>query len=460
MEAIEEELRARRAGKVVRLEHGPNPDPWILQFLTEELELEPDDVFESRGLLDYSALEPILDLDMPRLKYKHWSPVQPAALTEDVGIFQTLRNHDVLAHHPYESFTASVERFLYEAAHDPKVVSIKMTIYRVGQVTPLIPFLIQAAEEGKDVVCLVELKARFDEKHNIHWAQQLEKAGVHVVYGIPGFKTHAKAILVVRQESDGLRAYAHCGTGNYNAKTSNLYTDFGLFTAKSEFTSEFMHFFNYLSGRSLKDDYKKLLVAPLTMEGTFLGYIEREIANKRAGAPARIVAKMNSLEDRHLIGKLYEASQAGVDIDLIVRGACCLRPGVPGLSSSIRVISVVGRFLEHSRAFYFRNGAQDPLDGVFYISSADWMGRNMHRRVELAVPIEERALKERVWNTFEVMLNDSRSAWDMQPDGYYVQRGGRDGALDIGTHEIMMGQQRQFTVTADGIPRERLAEPV
>jgi polyphosphate kinase len=441
MEAIEEELKARRAGQVVRLEHGPHPDPWILQFLIDELELEPDDVFESRGLLDYSALNPIVDLDIPKLKFPHWTPATPTGLAEDVSIFQSIRSHDILVHHPYESFTASVERFLREASQDPKVVSIKMTIYRVGQVTPLMPYLIRAAEEGKEVVCLVELKARFDEKHNIYWAQELEKAGVHVVYGIPGLKTHAKTILTVRQDPDGLRAYAHCGTGNYNARTSNLYTDFSLFTANSQVTRELMHFFNYLSGRSLKEDYSKILVAPITMEKSFLALIDREISHVAAGLPARIIAKMNSLEDRHLIQKLYEASQAGIPIDLLVRGACCLRPGVPGLSEHIKVISVVGRLLEHSRAFYFRNGATDEVDGEFFISSADWMSRNMHRRVEVALPIEDRALKAKIWSVFSVMLDDYRQGWEMQSDGFYLRRSFQPGKNPLGSHETLMGQR-------------------
>jgi polyphosphate kinase len=437
MEAIEQGLRASRAGQVVRLEHGPNPDPWILQFLIDELALERDDIFEVRGLFDYSGLSPILDLDLPKIKFSHWTPVIPSALPEDVNIFQSIRSHDILVHHPYESFAASVERFIREASLDPKVVSIKMTIYRVGQVTPLIPYLIRAAEEGKEVVCLVELKARFDEKHNIYWAQELEKAGVHVVYGIPGLKTHAKAILVLRDEPEGLRAYAHCGTGNYNAKTANLYTDFGLFTAKPGYTREFMDFFNYLSGRSLKDDYKKILVAPISMERTFIKKIDREIEVQQSSGIGRIIAKMNALEDRHLIEKLYEASAAGVSIDLIVRGACCLRPGIAGLSENIRVISVIGRLLEHSRAFYFGSGQTDPCDGDFLIASADWMGRNMHRRVEIAIPIEDRPLKEKLWNVFRVMLTDHRLAWDMQPDGFYQRRSNQEGQNNLGTHDTL-----------------------
>jgi polyphosphate kinase len=299
--------------------------------------------------------------------------------------------------------------------------------------------LIRAAESGKQVVCLVELKARFDEKHNIYWAQELEKAGVHVVYGVPGLKTHAKAILVVRQDSDCIRGYSHCGTGNYNAKTSNLYTDFGLFTAKPEYTREFMDFFNYLSGRSLKDDYSHLLIAPISMEKRFIEFIDQEIKNQEQKLPTAIIAKMNSLEDRHLIEKLYQASQAGVEVDLIIRGACCLRPGVPGLSDNIRVISVVGRLLEHSRCFYFRNAATDPLDGKFYIASADWMSRNMHRRVELALPIEDRVPRAKIWQVLQIMLQDYRLAWEMQPDGYYLRRSFENGRNPFGTHETLMG---------------------
>jgi len=441
MEAIEEGLRARRAGRVVRLEHGPNPEPWILQFIIDELDLEADAVFESRGLLDYSGLTPLIELDIPRLKFPHWSPSVPISIPEDANIFQAIRSHDILVHHPYESFTASVERFLRDAAHDPKVVAIKMTIYRVGQVTPLMPYLMRAAEAGKEVVCLVELKARFDEKHNIYWAQELEKAGVHVVYGIPGLKTHAKAILIVRNEPEGLKAYAHCGTGNYHARTSNLYTDFGLFTSRPELTREFMDFFNYLSGRSLKNDYKKLLVAPLSMEGKLIELIEREIDHHRSGRPGRIILKMNALEDRHLIEKLYEASKAGVSVDLIVRGACCLRPGVSGLSDNIRVISIIGRLLEHSRAFYFANGQTNHLDGDFYISSADWMGRNMHRRVEVAIPIEELSLKDKIWGVLSVILDDHRLAWEMQNDGFYIRRNLVPGKSNLGTHDALMGNK-------------------
>lgn len=450
MEAIEEELRQRRIGQVVRLEHGPNPDPWILQFLLEELELDADDVYELHGALDYTELNVIADLDIPHLRFPRWAPVTPPGLLEETTMFSVIRNHDLLVHHPYESFAATVERFVREAAADPKVLSIKMTVYRVGQVTPLIPTLIRAAEEGKQVICLVELKARFDEKQNIHWAQELEKAGVHVVYGVPGLKTHAKTLLVVRQDADGIRAYAHIGTGNYHARTANLYTDFGMFTSKPEFTRDLMHFFNYLSGRSLKEDYERIVVAPVTMERRFLSLIQQEIENHRAGLPAAIIAKMNALEDRHIIEALYEASNEGVAIDLIIRGACCLRPKTPGLSENIRVISIVGRFLEHSRVFYFRAGAPNPLDGCFFMGSADWMSRNLHRRVEVVIPIEDRGHRERVWQVLQVMLDDHRQSWEMQSDGTYLRRNVMNSSSPLGTHEALMAiatqhaNQRQF----------------
>ncbi|MBN8549713.1 MAG: polyphosphate kinase 1 [Deltaproteobacteria bacterium] len=438
MEAIEEELRQRRVGEVVRLEHNPNPDPWICNFLVDELQLGPEDIFELDGLLDFTGLNVIADLDIPKLRFTRWVPTIPSALTEEGSMFSLIRARDLMVHHPYESFAATVERFVREAAADPKVLSIKMTLYRIGEATPLINALIRAAEDGKQVVCLVELKARFDEKQNIHWAQQLEKAGVHVMYGIPGLKIHSKATLVIRQDADGVRAYAHCGTGNYHSRTATLYTDVGLFTAKPEFTRDMIYFFNYLTGRSLKDDYGKILVAPLIMERAFISLIQREARNQREGLPSGIIAKMNALEDRDIIEALYAASDAGVPIDLIVRGACSLRPCVPGLSDEIRVLSVVGRFLEHSRIYYFRNAAVDPIDGLFYIGSADWMGRNLHRRVEVCIPVEERSLRERLWQILGIMLSDQKHAWDMQADGTYHRRSTEGKEALLGTHETLM----------------------
>jgi polyphosphate kinase len=450
LEMMEEELRARRFASVVRLEHGPNPDAWLLRFLLDELELGEQDVYELTDELDYTSLRPLLDLPLPQLKAEPWIPVVPAPLADnEVDIFSVIRSGDLLVHHPYESFTASVERFLSAAAADDKVLAIKMTLYRTGDDSPFIGTLVRAAEAGKQVVCLVEVKARFDEQRNIQVAQMLEKAGVHVVYGIVGLKTHAKIALAVRREPDGLRCYAHIGTGNYNSGTARLYTDFGLFTAKPDFTDDVVELFHYLTGRSMKRDYRRLIVAPVNMKKRFLEMIDREAEHASHGRPAGIVAKMNSLEDPQVIQGLYRASRAGVPIDLIVRGFCCLRPGVAGLSESIRVMSVVGRFLEHSRVFLFRNGAADPIDGEFYIGSADWMYRNLQYRVEAVTPIEERALRERLWQTLQVMLGDQRQAWDMDGDGNYVQRTPVDAAVELGTHRRLMtlAQQRWRVTT-------------
>ena len=314
-----------------------------------------------------------------------------------------------------------------------------MTVYRTGDQSPFMPLLIQAARAGKQVVCLVELKARFDEERNIYWAQELEKAGVHVVYGIVGLKTHAKLILIVRREADGIRSYAHIGTGNYHVQTANLYTDLGLFTAKREFTDDLLDLFNCLTGRGIKRSFRKLLVAPVNMRDRFIEMIEREVEHAQAGRPALIIAKANSLVEHTICRALYRASQAGVEIRLIIRGSCCLRPGVPGMSENISVMSVVGQLLEHSRLYYFQNGADDLADGEFYLGSADWMYRNLSARVEAIAPIEDKSLKRKCWELIQVILNDRRSAWDLRPDGTYVQRKpdpGRDEAL--GTHQTLM----------------------
>ncbi|MCB0334356.1 MAG: polyphosphate kinase 1, partial [Bdellovibrionales bacterium] len=420
-ELMEEELRQRRKGMVVRLEHGPDPEKWILEFLREELDLHPHDVYEVSDELEYSSLRSVVRLPIADLKYKPWTPVTPPALREETSFFNLLRTRDILVHHPYESFSSSVERFVREAAEDPRVRSIKMTVYRVGDETPIIPLLIEAAARGKDVVCLVELKARFDERRNMAWAQKLEDAGVHVIYGIAGLKIHAKTLLVIRDEVDGIRGYAHIGTGNYHFETANLYTDLGLFTAKESYIEELIHFFHYLTGRSNKDHYEHLFVAPVNMSSRFLSLVERECEHHRSGRPAHIVAKMNNLEDREIIEALYRASQVGVKIDLIIRTVCCLRPGVMHLSENIRVISIVGRLLEHSRLYYFRNGQEEPADGEFSIGSADWMSRNLHRRVEVIAPVEERSHKRRLWTLLDLALNDPCLAWELDGTGSYTR---------------------------------------
>lgn len=439
LEMVAEELKQRRFAEVVRLEHGPNPDPWMLRFLMDELEITEAEVYELPSLLDFTGLKPIVDLPLPHLKYEPWTPLTPPRLQDEgESIFSVIREGDLLVHHPYESFESSVERFVRQAVDDPKVLAIKMTLYRTGDNSPFIPLLIRAADRGKQVVVLIELKARFDEERNIHWAQELENAGVHVVYGVVGLKTHAKVALVIRQEEERVRCYVHFGTGNYHRETSKLYTDLGYFTCKPEFTDDAVELFHFLTGRSLKRNYKKLLVAPINMKDRFIEMIKREAEHARAGRPARIIAKCNSLEDASVGRALYEASQAGVKIDLLVRGFCCIRPRVPGLSERIRVISVIGRFLEHSRIFFFQNGQDSPLDGEFYLGSADWMYRNLLARVETVVPIEEPALRERLWEIFEIMLNDRRQAWEMQPDGSYVQFKPKHPGEEIGTHRKLM----------------------
>lgn len=452
LELIEEELRQRRFAEVVRLEHGPKPDMWMLQFLMDELELSQDDVYEHPGLLDYTDLNVIYDVPRPDLKFRPYVPVIPGVFMDDSqSLFMGIRQQDQLLHHPYESFRHSVERFVKEASVDSKVLAIKMTLYRTGDNSPFVKALIRAAEEGKQVVCLVELKARFDEERNIYWAQALENAGVHVVYGVVGLKTHAKTILIVRQEVEGLKCYAHIGTGNYNSGTSRLYSDFGLLTARDEITSELVDFFHYLTGRSLKNSYQQLLIAPINMASKFQQLIEREGEHAKQGKPSQIIAKFNNMDDAEVTRALYKASQNGTDISLIVRGFCCLKPGVPGMSDKIKVISIIGRYLEHSRVFYFRNGAMDSLDGDFFIGSADWMYRNLQTRVEAIVPIYDRVAREKLWEVLQMSLDDQRQAWDMNADGKYVQR--KTG--DVGLHSQLMNltKQRQ-TVSDEGVKKE------
>ena len=440
---VEQELWQRRFEKAVRLEYGPGGSATQLQLLRRKLDLTESDLYEMPAELDYTDLFPIAGLNRPELRDKPWQPVIPPALAdEDSDIFAVIRAGDLLVHHPYESFEASVERFIRQAAEDPKVLALKMTVYRVGSETPFLDALIDAAEAGKQVACLVEVTAQFDERSNLQLAQALEKAGVHVVYGVLGLKTHSKVALVVRLDDDGLRCYAHIGTGNYHVKTARLYTDLGLFTCDTELTSDVINLFHSLTGRSLKRDYAKLLVAPVNMRERFLAMIQREIDHHQAGRPARILAKMNQLEDRQICEALIRASQAGVDIELIVRGLCVLPPGVPGVTEHIRISSVIGRFLEHSRIFYFQNGMEDPLDGSFFIGSADWMERNLSGRVEAVTPLESRPLRDRLWDILQTMRRDHRQAWDMQPDGSYVQRTPPaepiDGPEALGTHQTLM----------------------
>ncbi|MGE3611113.1 MAG: polyphosphate kinase 1 [Bacteriovoracaceae bacterium] len=438
---VEEGIKERRLADCVRLEIHKDTDPSITNFLKESLEIVDEDVYEMDFPIDFGILKSIVDLDLPHLKFRPWAPIIPKAFAENSNIFSLIRQGDILLHHPYESFSGTVEKFISNASEDPHVLTIKMTLYRTGDNSPFIKSLIKAAEKGKQVVCLVELKARFDEQRNIVWAQKLEDAGVHVVYGILGLKTHTKTALIIRQESDGeIMSYAHIGTGNYHSQTSNLYTDLGLLTCNKDICDEVIEVFNYLTGSSLKTDYNKLLVAPINMKSTFLHKIENEIKNKKAGKPARIIAKMNSMEDEVITELLYKASQAGVEVTLIVRGFCCLKPGIKGLSENIKVISIIGRFLEHSRVFYFANGSNQPLNGEFFIGSADWMHRNLHNRVELVAPIFENKLKEKLWDFIDILLRDNRQAWLLNEDGSYVQNVPKENEQEIATHTIMMNK--------------------
>ena len=454
LELIEQELRDRRFAQVIRLEvSGPTCLP-LNRYLTRQLELDESAVYQMPGELDYTTLNTVADLNRPALKYEPWMPIVPPALADgEADLFDLIRAGDILVHHPYESFKASVERFVSDAASDPKVIAIKQTLYRTNKDSPFIPDLIRAAESGKQVVCLVELKARFDEEQNIRVAQQLERAGVHVVYGVVGLKTHTKTTLVVRQEEGAVRTYVHIGTGNYNSKTAQLYTDLGLFTCQSDITADVVELFHYLTGRSQVHDFRHLLIAPVNMRRRFVELIDREIAHAVAWSAAKpapdpedpdrpqIIAKMNSLEDQGICRKLYEASRAGVRIRLIVRGFCCLRPGVPGLSENIAVSSVIGRFLEHSRIFYFHNAGK----GEYYIGSADWMYRNLYYRVECITPILDPALQQRLREILDVMLGDRRQAWDMRPDGSYEQRqpDPHNPTSALGTQQHLMDLTRQ-----------------
>jgi len=433
--AIEQEVRKRWLGKsAVRLEiHASTPEA-VRDRLRTDLELAEFDVYDIEGMLGLKDLFFFLSLPCPHLKDKPWHPVVPHFLSrvkeivdgnedgeiqqEGTDIFTLIRNGDILVHHPYHSFTASVQQFITQAAYDPDVLAIKMTLYRTSGDSPIINALIAAAANQKQVAVLVELKARFDEENNINWAKKLEQAGVHVVYGLVGLKTHTKTILVVRQEKNKICRYVHVGTGNYNPKTANLYTDLGLFTCREDLGTDLTNLFNLLTGYSRQKDFRKLLVAPINMRDRMIEMIEREAQHSRQGGQGRLVAKMNALVDPPIIQALYAASQAGVKIDLIIRGICCLRPGIEGLSENIRVISVVGRFLEHSRIFYFYNGGQEEM----YIGSADWMTRNLSRRVEAIAPIESPQAFLELQEILGVLLADNRHAWELHSDGKYIQR--------------------------------------
>ena len=433
LELISEELRERRFARVVRLEVDAEMPEDVRALLVEELSIEPEDVYVSESLLGLSDAMQLMDVDRPDLKFPPWEPVTPPRLLREgnptdlvrqgktadyPNIFAAIREDDLLVHHPYESFQHSAQRFVEEAAHDPDVLAIKQTLYRTSDDSPIVAALVDAAEKGKQVAVLVEVKARFDEANNIEWGRMLEESGVHVAYGLVGLKTHAKTTLVIRQEEDGPRTYCHIGTGNYNSKTARLYTDFGLLTCDRDIGYDVTNLFHYLTGYAPHQQYRELLVAPTNMRRRFEELIQREIDHQTEGGNGRIVAKMNALNDTGIIQELYRASRAGVQVDLVVRGHCRMRPGLEGFSENVRVYSILGRFLEHTRVYYFEN-AGDP---EVFMGSADWMSRNLNSRVEAIVPVRHPLLRARIVEVLNLTLSDERTAWELHPDGRYVQR--------------------------------------
>jgi len=441
--AIEEQVFERRFAEVVRVEVERGTSRELRDLILSELQeeqpnelsaLSESDMVETGALLDLGDLMWLATMNIPELRDPPFVPTTPPELRDTSrSIFEIIRQGDILVHHPFDSFSSSVEHFLLSAAADPNVLAIKMTLYRTSGDTEIVRALTEAAQRGKQVAVLIELQARFDEVNNIAWARTLEGFGVHVAFGLPGLKIHTKTALVVRKEPDGIRRYAHIGSGNYNSQTGRVYTDLGLFTAKEEVGADLTDLFNSLTGFSRQNSFRNLLVAPRNMRDRFTEMIDREADHARAGQSGRIIAKMNSLVDAELIQHLYDASRAGVEIDLIVRGICCLRPGVPGVSDNINVISIVGRFLEHSRIFYFRHGGDEEV----YFGSADWMPRNFDRRVEVVAPLEDKRLHARVCSLLKTQLADNRQAWDMLPDGSYVQRKPGAGVVSS-AHEIFL----------------------
>jgi polyphosphate kinase len=450
LRAVEAELRRRRFGEVVRLEVDSAMSLALRDELTEALEVEQRQVYVLDGLLDLTDLWQLVKLPgFSELRDAPWTPVtQPRLQGEDDGhvdIFGVIRAGDVLVHHPYDSFTTSVERFVEQAANDPEVLAIKMTVYRTSDDTPLVPALIRAIGAGKQAVCLVEVKARGDERANIQWARAMEEAGVHVVYGHPALKTHAKCLLVVRREGDGARHYVHIGTGNYHPQTARLYTDFGLFTCDEQIGADVADMFNFLTGYARPRRYRKELVAPNFLRDAMIAEIERTVAAHEEGRPARIAMKLNSLVDRRCIRALYRASQAGVPVDLNIRGICCLVPGVPGVSENIRVNSVVGRFLEHSRIFAFERNGETKV----YIGSADLMPRNLDTRVELVTPVDDPSLRDDLLDTLERSLADDTNSWDLGADAVWRRRTQRGHEPRSVQRELMLGHQAR---AAEGTP--------
>jgi polyphosphate kinase len=423
IDMVEEVLEERRFATVVRLEVEADTSDRILDLLTTQLDVSSREVFELPPPLDYREFMELTELDRPELKLPEWTPQPHPRLASRHGeqprdIFDEIRRDDVLIHHPYHSFTDTVQRFIDEAANDPNVLAIKAAIYRTASESKIIGSLIDAADNGKQVAVMVELKARFDEEDNLEWAKTLEEEGIHVAYGTIGYKTHTKTTLVVREEDDGVELYSHVGTGNYHSETAKRYEDLGLLTADPDIGRDLVKLFNYFTGHALHEEYRELMIAPGNMRERFVELIRRETAHAREGRDARIVAKVNRLEDPEIVEELYRASRAGVDVDLVVRDICRLRPGLDGASENVSVTSIVGRFLEHSRVFYFDD------DGAhrYYIGSADWMERNLDDRVEAVTPIHDPVLQDRLREILDTCLADNRDAWEMQPDGSYVRQ--------------------------------------
>ena len=450
LKEIEEQVRKRRYGEIIRLEVEDDIEPEILDYIIMELKINKDDIFRVGGPIDLTFLSKVNKLvgkdRFNELRYPAHAPAAPSMFDESLdNIFDQIRKKDRLVHHPYESFEPVLE-FVKQAARDPQVLAIKQTLYRVSDESPIIASLLEAANNGKQVMVLVELKARFDEQNNINWAKKLENAGCHVIYGLVGLKTHSKITLVVRKEEDGIRRYLHLATGNYNDITAKIYTDIGLFTASESFGEDASEFFNMLSGYSIPSTWHKLVAAPIWMKDYFIRNIRREAKNASEGKPAKIIAKINSLVDGKVINELYNASNAGVKIELIVRGICCLKAGVPGLSENITVRSITGRFLEHSRIFMFYNGGKEDI----YLASADWMPRNLDRRVELMFPIEDEDCRSRIKEILDVEINDTIRATYLLPDGNYHK-------LDL-RGKVKLDSQQELIRLADEAVAGRMVE--
>lgn len=436
---MEQTVRKRRFGSPVRLETSRSMPSEMANLLINELELTDQDIYKIDGPLDITGLMSLYELERQELKDKPLTATTPPRLREQESIFDVIRQNDIMLHHPYNLYSV-VTDFIETAARDPEVVAIKMCLYRTGKNSPIPQMLIEASASGKQVTVLVELKARFDEESNIEWAKQLEESGVHVVYGLLGLKTHCKVTLVVRNEGDNLRQYVHVATGNYNPVTSGFYTDIGLFTTDEEVGADATDLFNYLTGFSRQKEYRRLLVSPANMRESVLALVNRETAHARAGRPARIIIKINRLTDTRLIRALYEASQAGVTVDLIVRGICMLKPKVPGLSETINVISIVGRFLEHSRICYFANGGDEEV----YIGSADWMPRNLDHRVEVAAPVDDPVLKRYLIDeVLDIYLRDNTKARRLLSDGSYEKIQAKPGEAKINSQEYLIGSRQK-----------------